>query len=192
VNVRDPRDAVACAGDLTGFWPGISDHTVHNQSDAHSVSRYLSKEEAGSAVLAALPDLAIRCRDEASEIDENILRRHFVAIATATYDDPYLGNLPEARDEVQALAGWFCSKGLADRLFTHQYPELADDPTKHRYGPPCGNRVQTRSGGNQMPPSCTSPATAGAPTKTTGWPCGRQKLTISGTRLCGRQTSSAG
>jgi hypothetical protein len=58
VNVRDPRDAVACAGDLTGFWPGISDHTVHNQSDAHSVSRYLSKEEAGSAVLAALPDLA--------------------------------------------------------------------------------------------------------------------------------------
>ena len=59
VNVRDPRDAVACAGDLTRLWPGISaDHTVDNQSDAHSVSRYLSKEEAGSAVLAVLPDLA--------------------------------------------------------------------------------------------------------------------------------------
>jgi len=72
----------------------------------------------------------------ASEIDENILRRHFVAIATATYDDPYLGNLPEARDEVQALAGWFCSKGLADRLFTHQYPELATTRRKHRYGRP--------------------------------------------------------
>jgi hypothetical protein len=66
----------------------------------------------------------------AGEIDENILRRHFVAIATATYDDPCLGNLPEAPDEVQALARWFCSEGLADRLFTHQYPELADDPTE--------------------------------------------------------------
>jgi hypothetical protein len=59
VNVRDPRDAVACAGDLTRFWPGISaDHTVDNQSDAHSVTRYLSKREAGSAVLRALPGLA--------------------------------------------------------------------------------------------------------------------------------------
>lgn len=58
VNVRDPRDPVACAGALTGCWPGIADHTVDNQNDAHSVSRYLGKWRTGAAVLAALPDLA--------------------------------------------------------------------------------------------------------------------------------------
>jgi pimeloyl-ACP methyl ester carboxylesterase len=59
VNVRDPRDPVACAGALTQFWPGIAaDHTVDNQDDAHSVTRYLGKWRTGAAVLAALPDLA--------------------------------------------------------------------------------------------------------------------------------------
>lgn len=58
VNVRDPRDPVACAGALTGCWPGITDHTVDNQGDAHSVIRYLGKWRTGAAVLAALPDLA--------------------------------------------------------------------------------------------------------------------------------------
>lgn len=60
VNVRDPRDPVACAGALTGCWPGIADHTVDNQDDAHSVARYLGKWRTGAAVLAALPDLAGR------------------------------------------------------------------------------------------------------------------------------------
>lgn len=59
VNVRDPRDPVACAGPLTGCWPGIAaDHTVDNQGDAHSVTRYLGKWRTGAAILAALPDLA--------------------------------------------------------------------------------------------------------------------------------------
>ncbi len=58
VNVRDPRDPVACAGALNGCWPGIADHTVDNQDDAHSVTRYLSKWRTGAAVLAALPYLA--------------------------------------------------------------------------------------------------------------------------------------
>jgi hypothetical protein len=64
------------------------------------------------------------------EIDEDILNFHFIAIATATYDDPRLGDLPETRGEVQALADWFCNEKLADRAFTHRYPELAEDPTK--------------------------------------------------------------
>lgn len=59
VNLRDPGDPVACAGDLGRFWPGISDDsTVNNQGDAHSVTRYLGKRQAGAAVLAALPDVA--------------------------------------------------------------------------------------------------------------------------------------
>lgn len=64
------------------------------------------------------------------EIDEDILNFHFIAIATATYDDPCLEDLPETRGEVQALADWFCNEKLADRVFTHRYPELAKDPTK--------------------------------------------------------------
>lgn len=56
VNVRDPRDPVACAGDLHVAWPGVTDRSrVDNEGDAHSVTRYLSKEETGRAVLAALP-----------------------------------------------------------------------------------------------------------------------------------------
>jgi pimeloyl-ACP methyl ester carboxylesterase len=55
VNVRDPRDPVACAGDLHRGWPGILDRKVDNQGDAHNIARYLSKVESGSAIWAALP-----------------------------------------------------------------------------------------------------------------------------------------
>jgi hypothetical protein len=65
VSLRDLRDPVACAGDLSRLWPGVSDVTVDNQSDAHSVRRYLGKRQAGSAVLEALPGLADRSRDDA-------------------------------------------------------------------------------------------------------------------------------
>jgi hypothetical protein len=59
VNLRDPRDPVACAGDLNRFWPGVSDDdTVDNQGDAHSVSRYLGKRQVGLAVLRTLPGLS--------------------------------------------------------------------------------------------------------------------------------------
>jgi hypothetical protein len=58
VNLRDSRDPVACAGSLTGWWPGIRDGIVDNQKSAHSVERYLSKIQAGDAVLSVAPELA--------------------------------------------------------------------------------------------------------------------------------------
>jgi Caspase domain len=66
----------------------------------------------------------------ADEIDSDILHRHFVAIATSTYDDLGLRPLPEVRDEVRTLAGWFCDRKLGGRRFKHQYPKLADNPTE--------------------------------------------------------------
>jgi hypothetical protein len=59
VNVRDPRDPVTCAGDLVRLWPGVFDRHVDNGGDAHSVARYLSKVEAGSAILDAAPQLGV-------------------------------------------------------------------------------------------------------------------------------------
>jgi hypothetical protein len=57
VNVRDPRDPVACAGDLRRFWPGIEERLVDNQGDAHNIGRYLSKIETGSVLLETAPEL---------------------------------------------------------------------------------------------------------------------------------------
>lgn len=78
------------------------------------------------------------------EIDEEILDFHFIAIATATYDDLRLENLPQTRGEVEALAGWFCDEKLADRAFTHRHKELASDPTKEQIeaalSGPCAGR----------------------------------------------------
>jgi hypothetical protein len=59
VNVRDPRDPVACAGDLVRLWPGVQDRQVDNEGDAHNVARYLSKVETGSAILDAAPQLGV-------------------------------------------------------------------------------------------------------------------------------------
>jgi hypothetical protein len=58
VNVRDPRDPVAFAGDLSRRWPEVWDVTVDNGGDAHSASRYLGKRQTGAALLEALPELA--------------------------------------------------------------------------------------------------------------------------------------
>lgn len=60
VNVRDPRDPVACAGDLRTWWQWIDERQVNNQSDAHSVTRYLAKREVGDAILRRAPELAAR------------------------------------------------------------------------------------------------------------------------------------
>jgi hypothetical protein len=57
VNVRDVRDPVACAGDLSRWWPGVVDRPVDNEGDAHSVARYLSKNQTGSAIVRAAPHL---------------------------------------------------------------------------------------------------------------------------------------
>ncbi|GIG59270.1 hypothetical protein Lfu02_36420 [Longispora fulva] len=58
VNLRDPHDPVACAGDLRHWWSGVGEVSVNNQGDAHSALRYLSKREAGEVVVAAAPQLA--------------------------------------------------------------------------------------------------------------------------------------
>jgi len=57
VNIRDPRDPVACAGGLEPWWAAVEDHEVDNQSDAHSVERYLGKKATGEALLRAVPAL---------------------------------------------------------------------------------------------------------------------------------------
>ncbi|GHD18821.1 hypothetical protein GCM10010313_49260 [Streptomyces violarus] len=54
-NLRDPRDPVASAGDLSAFWPGVRDlPPVDNGGDAHSAVRYLSKREAGQVLIESL------------------------------------------------------------------------------------------------------------------------------------------
>ncbi|MFI7118819.1 AAA family ATPase [Amycolatopsis sp. NPDC049868] len=58
-----------------------------------------------------------------------ILRRHFVAIATAEYDDEHWSPLPIG-EEVAALRAWLCADQLDGRRFEHRFPELADNPAK--------------------------------------------------------------
>lgn len=57
VNLRDLHDPVACAGDLSEWWPGVIDRHVVNGGDTHSVDRYLAQKYAGQAILAAIPEL---------------------------------------------------------------------------------------------------------------------------------------
>jgi hypothetical protein len=65
-----------------------------------------------------------------SQVEEpSILRRRFLSIATATYDNPPWWPLP-VMDEVQALHNWLCNRALADRSFSPWHSELAHDPTK--------------------------------------------------------------
>ena len=84
----------------------------------------------------------------ADPIDAEILRRNFVAIATSTYEDPSLPDLP-VLDEVRTLADWFCGAELGDRRFTHRYPDLADNPTedqiRHALKDPDASRKWRRS-----------------------------------------------
>lgn len=59
VNIRDRRDPVACAGDLSPAWTGITDAPpVDNGNDPHSVTCYLSKAATGLALLETYPQLA--------------------------------------------------------------------------------------------------------------------------------------
>jgi hypothetical protein len=61
VNVRDPGDPVACAGDLATWWPEVDDRYVDNGwDDAHNACRYLSKAETGSAIAGTYPGLHTR------------------------------------------------------------------------------------------------------------------------------------
>jgi hypothetical protein len=70
--------------------------------------------------------------DPVNDIDADVLRRHFVAIATSDYDDPTHRALPSVIDEVKTLKDWLCDHRLAQRAFTHQYPHLATNPTKEQ------------------------------------------------------------
>ncbi|QJS99882.1 caspase family protein [Streptomyces asoensis] len=63
--------------------------------------------------------------------DEEVLRRHFVAIATGEYDDPHLESLAVG-DEVRAMREWLCAERLNGRRFRCGYPELAANPTKRQ------------------------------------------------------------
>jgi len=61
--------------------------------------------------------------------EPSILRRRFLSIATATYDDPSWPPLPQVTGEVQVLRDWLCDTALADRSFSPWHSELADNPT---------------------------------------------------------------
>ena len=67
-----------------------------------------------------------------NEIDAEVLRRHFVAIATSDYEDPTWAALPGVIDEVKSLLAWWCDDRLGQRRFTQQYPHLANNPTKRQ------------------------------------------------------------
>ncbi|MEU1348395.1 hypothetical protein [Streptomyces sp. NPDC005776] len=58
VNIRDPRDPVAFAGDLARSGWNAQDVTVHNGGDSHAAPRYLGKRQTGAALLAALSEPA--------------------------------------------------------------------------------------------------------------------------------------
>ncbi|MFF2101224.1 AAA family ATPase [Streptomyces sp. NPDC058202] len=64
-----------------------------------------------------------------NDSDADILRRHFVAVATSNYDDPLWERLG-VDGEVRAMADWLCADGLGARRFTHAHPHLAHDPTE--------------------------------------------------------------
>uniref|UniRef100_UPI003F4978E8 AAA family ATPase n=1 Tax=Streptomyces chartreusis TaxID=1969 RepID=UPI003F4978E8 len=63
------------------------------------------------------------------EADEQILRRHFLAIATGAFDAPEWKSLPVS-DEVDALNRWLCDPRLGERRFTHVHEDLAADPDR--------------------------------------------------------------
>lgn len=62
--------------------------------------------------------------------DFEVLRRHFVAIATAVYEDPAWEDLPGVPDEVAVLRNWLCAEDLGDRRFEVRWPELSGSPTE--------------------------------------------------------------
>ena len=64
--------------------------------------------------------------------DSDVLRRHFVAVATAQYDDPSYPALPGVTTEVLDLQAWLCDGGrLGDRAFRlpAELGPLAHGPT---------------------------------------------------------------
>ncbi|MFI7118820.1 hypothetical protein [Amycolatopsis sp. NPDC049868] len=63
VNIRDPHDPVACAGELRVWWPQIRETdeiVVDNGAKAHAAERYLSRRQTGAALLRAIAQEAGR------------------------------------------------------------------------------------------------------------------------------------
>ncbi|HEV3172480.1 MAG TPA: hypothetical protein VGZ32_19195 [Actinocrinis sp.] len=58
--------------------------------------------------------------------DEEVLHRHFIAVATGVYDDPEFASLP-VRDEVEEFERWLCGADLGARAFKRE--DLAYEPT---------------------------------------------------------------
>ena len=64
----------------------------------------------------------------ATPLDAGVLRRHFVAIATGTYEDEKYPALP-VREEVRQLGQWLAEdQRLGGRRFTRAHQELVSDP----------------------------------------------------------------
>ncbi|QIY59070.1 hypothetical protein HEP86_37330 [Streptomyces sp. RPA4-5] len=62
-------------------------------------------------------------------VGSDILRRHFVAIATSTYEDPTWWQLDGVEREVGALRDWLCADHLDDRRFAPKSQHLAENPS---------------------------------------------------------------
>jgi len=61
-------------------------------------------------------------------VDDGVMRRHFVSIATGEYQDPHWGPL-SVDAEVAQLKSWLVEdERLGDRRFDHAYPHLACNP----------------------------------------------------------------
>jgi len=61
---------------------------------------------------------------------ENVARRHFLAVATGTYDDRSWAPMPEVYGQVATIREWLCAPELGNRRFIPVWSELADDPTE--------------------------------------------------------------
>lgn len=60
--------------------------------------------------------------------DEEVLRRHFIAVATGSYDDSASFPALDVAGEVEAFERWLCAADLGKRAFTRV--ALGPDPTK--------------------------------------------------------------
>jgi WD40 repeat protein len=71
-----------------------------------------------------------------TDIEDQILNRHFVVIATSEYDNSHTyGQLKGVKDEVALMLGWFTSREkVGDRRFKQQHEGLASNPGKRQIG----------------------------------------------------------
>lgn len=61
--------------------------------------------------------------------DWPVERRHFVAIASSTFEDRHFPDLKGVPAEVDAIRAWLCDPNLGERHFEDVQPQLAQNPT---------------------------------------------------------------